>query len=270
MNLTTTLAIKSSPMLSAVKAIMKHVLLILLLAIHLPAMAQSGATASELAKMDAAATMLGSIGSWIRNEPEAAIDAFVQHDAVKRYALSARENHSSTSRGRIKDRMAQLASGLDAWDDAIERLHREAPQQIATELKRQRDAVARYKKSKYSRPSSFAYIPKNVWKTKDKLAVLTASGFDTTALIAEQNQVQTDVFALIASMDPAQLAKSNGRIRDGYKQSDRSSIEAYVNGHWADSSPGKPAEAIVMPSQAWSRTYSAKANANTGWNAPIS
>lgn len=225
---------------------------------------QSNAGDTNLDGIDAAATMLGSIRSWMSNEPEAAIHAFHQHAAINDFVLRQRGAYGLTSGGRLQDRMAQIDSGLESWDDAVQRFQLEAPKQIATELRRQSNAVARYKKSKSPRPSSFAYIPKTVWKTRDKLDVLAASGFDTADLVAEQERVQQEVLALVASMDVEQLAKSNGSVRDRYRRDDRASIEAFVEQQWSRAHPDLPATELIMPSQSWSKTYSAQVDPKTG------
>ncbi|MEM8733115.1 MAG: hypothetical protein AAGG44_02770, partial [Planctomycetota bacterium] len=144
---------------------------------------------TDLAEIDAAATMFGSIGSWIRNEPEAAVHAFQQEAQIRKYLQSKRAEHDGVTTNRLQDRMAQIDSGFKSWEDAVSRMKRDMPKQIATELKRQSDAVERFLKSKSPRASSFAYIPKTVWQTKDKLDVLTAAGHDTNALVAQQKKV---------------------------------------------------------------------------------
>ncbi|MEM6468501.1 MAG: hypothetical protein AAF802_02950 [Planctomycetota bacterium] len=236
----------------------------LLLLTMVPSLDQSNASEPQLANIDAAATMLGSIGSWIQNEPEAAIHAFKQHKAIESFVRNQRASGSLRSGGRLQDRMAQIDAGLKSWDDAVERFHRDAPKQIATELKRQSDAVARYQKSRYPRPSSFAYIPKTVWKTKNKLDVLTASGFDTKDLVAEQQRVQREVLSLVATLDPEQLAKSNGAVRDRYQRGDRESIEGFVKQQWAKRHGSGHSNGVIMPDQSWSTTYSAHATTATG------
>lgn len=238
--------------------------LLTVLAAVTPSFGQSASLEAELADIDVAATMLGSIRSWINHEPEAAIHAFAHHDAIRSYLQQRRKQHGSANDNRMVDRIEQIDSALKAWDDAIERLHRDQPKQIATELKRQRDAVARYRKSKSPRPSSFAYVPKTVWQTKNKLDVLTASGFDTADLQEEQKIVQQKVLDLVATLDTEQLAKKNGSIRDAYKRDDRMAIETFVQKAWAKEKPDQSLVRVIIPSQSWSNTYSASADASTG------
>ena len=232
--------------------------------------AQAGDADAELAEMDAAASLLKTIRSWVSNEPEAAIHAFKNYDGVRVYLDQKYREYSGAPLGesssqtlrpfvaRAGDRMKAIEAGIREWEEFLPKYHESQPKQIATELKRQRDAVERYRKSKSPRPSSFAYIPKTVWQTKDKLDVLTASGADTKELQAEQQEVQTMVLDLLASLDVETIAKKNGYIRDAYKQGDRAAIEAFVAKVWASGHPDEPVERIVMPKASWSNSYSAR------------
>lgn len=224
--------------------------------IHSSSLAQNS-PAAELAEMDAAATMLGSIRSWVGSDPEAAISAFENYEHVRQYVDQKRAQYAGAN-GRSADRMKAIESGSKTWDEFLEKYHTKQPNQIATELKRQRDAVLRYKKSKSPRPGSFAYIPKTVWQTKDRLDVLTASGANTKDLQAEQKEVQTMVLDLLATLDVETIAKKNGYVRDAYKQSDRSSIEAIARQQWSTANPDLAIAKIVMPKSSWSHTYSAR------------
>jgi len=225
------------------------------------ASAQNGLTraqAIELATLDAVATMVGSTQSWIRNEPEAAIHLFSQQKEMLSYLNAKRQQYSGQSAsGRIADRIKQLEQSIKHWNDTIPRYKAETPKQIATELKRQRDAVARYKKAKRPRPSSFTYIPKTVWETKNKLDVLTASRVDTKDLQQEQKEVQKLVHDLLNAMDVAELAKSTNTPRDAYARDDRAAIEQFVSTVWKTQHPDLVAHRIVMPAQSWSNTYGA-------------
>jgi hypothetical protein len=217
--------------------------------------------AVELADMDAAATMLGSIRSWVDNEPEAAIAAFENYERIRQFVDQKHQQYSGAAGATVHrsgDRVKAIESGLKAWEEFLPKYHEKQPKQIATELKRQRGAVERYKKSKSPRPSSFAYIPKTVWQTKDRLDVLTASGVDTTELQAEQAEVQAMVLELLATLDVETIAKKNSIVRDAYKQADRPSIESCVTEHWCASNPDQAIARIVMPKSSWSNTYSAR------------
>ena len=219
----------------------------------------------ELAKLDAAATMLGSIRSWVNSEPEAAIHAFREYEHIRRY-LEAKYGHyqGSPQAARIGDRMKAIESGVEIWEEFVPKYRANQPKQIAAELKRQRDAVARYKKSKSPRPSSFAYIPKTVWQTKNKLDVLTSSGVDTEELRAEQQEVQSLVLKLLATLDDEQIAKKNGYVRDAYKRPDRDRIEEVVRKAWSNSHPELTASRIVMPQSSWANTYAARTDQKSG------
>lgn len=203
--------------------------------------------------------MFGSIQSWLNTEPEAAIHAFQQHDAIRVYLKAKLKQYATpASRGaRIGDRVEAATYGLKHWDDIVSRYQQREATQIATELKRQRDAVERYKKSKSPRPSSFAYVPKSAWRTKDKLDVLTASGADTKDLHEELTLVHRMVVELADTLEPEALAKSNGYLRDGYRLEDRSQIETFVRRHWLAQNSDTKIVRIVMPKQAWSNTYGA-------------
>jgi len=231
-----------------------------LLAVSSNALAQTD-PATELAEMDAAATMLGSIRSWVGSEPEAAIAAFQNYEQVRQYADQEHGQYSGgagSAIARSADRVKAFESGIKAWEEFLIQYHEKQPKQIATELARQRKAVDRYKKSKSSRPSSFAYIPKTVWQTKDKLDVLTASGVNTTELQAEQQKVQAMVLQLLESLDVEAIAKKNGSVRDAYKHADRATVEAVATQHWQKTYPDNAIVKIVMPNSSWSNTYSAR------------
>lgn len=232
-------------------------------------LAQNGSApnpATELAEMDAAATMLGSIRSWVGSDPEAAIAAFENYEQIRQYVDQKHAQYSGangSSVHRSGDRVKAIESGIKTWEEFLAKYHTKQPKQIATELKRQRDAVSRYKKSKSPRPGSFAYIPKTVWQTKDRLDVLTASGFDTKDLQAEQKEVQALVLDLLATLDVETIAKKNGYVRDAYKQADRSSTESIVRQHWSTANPNQAIAKIVMPKSSWSHTYSARYDEGT-------
>jgi hypothetical protein len=232
------------------------VLPISMIGIHSNAQAQLSPT-NELAEMDAAATMLGSIRSWVNSDPEAAIAAFENYERVRQYVDQKHAQYAG-SNGRSADRAKAIESGIKAWEEFLTKYHAKQPKQIATELKRQRKAVLRYKKSKSPRPSSFAYIPKTVWQTKDRLDVLTASGADTKELQAEQGEVQTMVLELLATLDDETIAKKNSFVRDAYKQADRSAIETVATQQWSTTNPDQAITRIVMPKSSWSHTYSAR------------
>ena len=203
--------------------------------------------------------MIGSTQSWIRNEPEAAIHLFTRQK--ENAELSERKNESSIPDSetvgdsfsrRIADRCRQLEQSLKHWNDTVPRYKEEGSKQIATELKRQRDAVARYKQARRPRPGSFAYIPKTVWETKDKLDVLTSSGVSTAELQEEQKEVQKSVLELLESMDVAELAKSTNTPRDAYRREDRPAIETVrLPEHGRTQHPDLAADRIVMPAQSW-------------------
>lgn len=242
---------------------------------------RNASAAAELAEMDAAATMLGSIRSWVNGEPEAAIQAFREYKNIRRYVDSkygqyagatANGTQTATDRqslDRSGDRVKQIASGIKAWEEFVPSYREKQPQQIATELKRQRDAVERYRKSKSPRPGSFAYIPKTVWQTKDKLDVLTASGVDTAELQKEQKEVQSMVLDLLNELETEVIASKNGYVRDAYKANDRASIEDFVRSEWHNSHPTQTIERIVMPKQSWSNTYSARTDSKSGRVVPF-
>ena len=233
--------------------------------------ADSPGMEQELAELDAVATMLGSIRSWIGNEREAAMNAFAQYDHVRRYLDGKLKLYADQSArvGRIRDRVAALERGIKDWEQTVPKYQTDQSKQIATELKRQRDAVERYKKSKSPRPSSFAYIPKTVWQTKDKLDVLTASGVDTKDLRAEQAEVQRMVLELLASLDADEIAKKNGYVRDGYKQSDRNQIEQFVRSVWPKVGSSGAIKQVIMPDQSWSNTYSARLDVSSSRIVPF-
>ena len=236
--------------------------------------------ARELANLDVASKTIGTIRSWIRNEPEAAIHAFRHQEAMLKYAQHKLEqyegapvavNDASGLRRfslRIQDRKKSLKASITHWQDVVPTYKETASQQLATELKRQRDAVARYKKSRSPRPSSFAYIPKTVWETKDKIDVLTASGVDTTALVKEQAEVQALVLELVASMDVNAIAKANRAPRDAYRRDDREAIEDFVRTRWSKQHAKLKIDRIVIPKQSWSNTYAARFN-NAGNIEPL-
>ena len=173
-----------------------------------PVLARQSNEQIELAELDAAATMMGSIQSWINGETEAAIHAFQQREEIQAYLEGKSKEHQAVTRGRIADRMSQIKSGLRHWNDVVPRFQTKMPQQIASELKRQRTAVERYRKAKTPRPSSFAYVPKSAWATKDKLDMLAASGYDTTKLEDELKEVHSLVLELASEIPVAALAKS--------------------------------------------------------------
>lgn len=227
-----------------------------MIGIHSSSLAQNSPT-PELAEMDAAATMLGSIRSWVGSDPEAAIAAFENYEHIRHYVDQKHAQYAG-SNGRSADRVKAIESGIKTWEEFLAKYHTKQPKQIATELKRQRDAVLRYKKSKSPRPGSFAYIPKTVWQTKDRLDVLTASGFDTKDLHTEQKAVQTMVLDLLATLDVEIIARKNGYVRDAYKQADRSSIETVARQQWSTANPDQAIVKIVMPKSSWSHTYSAR------------
>ena len=221
------------------------------------AVAQPTATSKELTTLDAVATMLGSASSFINNEPEAAINLFAHHQSMVAYANKELTQYANARTSRLLDRKKQLEQGLRHWNETLARYQEKMPTQIASELKRQRAAVERYKKSKRPRPSSFAYIPKTVWVTKEKLQVLTASGVDTKMLQEEQAKVEEMVMQLVKSIDATDLAKSTSTPRDAYRKNDRAAIEAFVTALWKKEHPNESIERFVMPKQSWSNTYGA-------------
>lgn len=224
------------------------------------AMAQRG-DARELAELDVAATSLGTLQSWINTEPEAARHAMVHGENLKKYATKKLQEYATGGPGRIGDRVKAMQYGLRHWDETMKRYLEKEPKQIQTELGRQKKAVERYRKSKYSKPSSFAYIPKAVSNTKNRLDVLTAAGVDTKELRRKQEEVQTLVVDLLKSMDQEALAKANRPPRDRYKRDDRKAIEQFVRAEWKKSHGDKlPLERVVIETQSWSHTYAATFN----------
>ena len=233
----------------------------------------------ELATLDAAATAYGSIGNWIRNDPEAAISLLQQHRQVSDYIKAKLEEYAGIDVSqnavdrnfalRIKDRVKQMEQSLKDWNNTIPRYQTEAPKQIATDLKRQSDAAERFQKSKSPRPSSFAYVPKNVWQTRNKLDILKASGADTGELEKEQQRVQQKVLAILKTLDRKALAKSNGYIRDAYKKEDRSSIEQFVQEQWLKRKTNKLISKIVIPKQSWEHTYSVQHDSKSNKIEPL-
>ncbi|MEM6689015.1 MAG: hypothetical protein AAF664_06280 [Planctomycetota bacterium] len=237
----------------------------------LPNAAQCGSPnlEAELAEMDAAAATLGTIRSWVNNEPEAAIDAFKNNQRVRQYLDGKLAQYTQSSKNRAGDRHAAIVASIREWDAFIPNYKESEAKQIASELKRQRDAVERYRKSKSPRPSSFAYIPKTVWQTKDKLDVLTASGVDTQELQAEQKAVQKLVLELLETLDPETIAKKNGYVRDAYQQLDRSEIESRIKEIWSKQHSDIEIVRIIMPRSSWSSTYGARIDSTTGRLVPI-
>ena len=215
----------------------------------------------DLAMLDCAASTVGTIGSWIRNEPEAAIEAFEHHKAIRAYLHSMKQKYPGPSYpARIGDRMKAVDSKLKAWDYEVPKLLRDGAKQIETELKRTRDALTRFQKAKSKRVSSITYLPKSHLATQQKLDVLTAAGADTTALSKQCLEVTQLLESVLQSVDSEELAKKNGYIRDAYKRDDRQTIEAFVMKSWSQSNPESAAVRVVMPKQSWSNTYGARAN----------
>ncbi|MEM8736065.1 MAG: hypothetical protein AAGG44_17680, partial [Planctomycetota bacterium] len=89
--------------------------------------------------------------------------------------------------------------------------------------------------------------------------VLTAAVHDTNAVVAQQNTFNKSVLDLLASLDPFEIAKKNGSVRDAYRAEDRSLVEQAVKQAWSQQGSDQgELNRIVIPKSSWSMTYGAR------------
>lgn len=231
-----------------------------------PAFAQlTAAQESELAQLDAVATAMGSLDSWIGNRPALAAEVLLTEEHFVAFANAKLVQHKDADKStlfgqKLQDRVKQLQTGLTRWQSSKERFLKSAPKSIIGTITRLQRTVDKTTKASSVRTYA-SIVDSGMNQMQGQLKVLKACDGLSDDIKQQLAKLNTGM-QTIEENYAAELRKARRIPRDSYRNDDRESLVAAVKEHWGKDFP-KQTEVlqVLFLKGYWQRVYGATWNA---------